>query len=50
MTVKSATASDTEQREVPVGKVMHMEFTPKMQRMTGEWRVRIDANPGAASP
>lgn len=43
MTVKSATAGDTEQREVPVGKVLHMEFTPKMQRMTGEWRVRIDA-------
>jgi hypothetical protein len=43
MTVNSATASATEQREVPVGKVLHMEFTPKMQRMTGEWRVRIDA-------
>ncbi|MEV6169320.1 hypothetical protein AB0L99_13955 [Streptomyces sp. NPDC051954] len=43
MTLDSATASDTEQREVPVGKVLHMEFTPKLQRMTGEWRVRIDA-------
>ncbi|MDX3114163.1 hypothetical protein [Streptomyces scabiei] len=43
MTVQSATAGATEQREVPVGKVLHMEFTPKMQRMTGEWRVRIDA-------
>ena len=43
MTVKSATAGDTEQRDVPVGKVLHMEFTPKLQRMTGEWRVRIDA-------
>ena len=43
MTVKSATAGATEAREVPVGKVLHMEFTPKMQRMTGEWRVRIDA-------
>ncbi|MGK5694884.1 hypothetical protein ACSNOJ_18600 [Streptomyces sp. URMC 128] len=43
MTVTSATAGDTEQQEVPVGKVLHMEFTPKMQRMTGEWRVRIDA-------
>ncbi|MGY1498674.1 hypothetical protein ACW4TU_19110 [Streptomyces sp. QTS52] len=47
MTVKSVTAGDTENREVPVGKVLHMEFTPKMQRMTGEWRVRIDANPGS---
>jgi hypothetical protein len=43
MTVKSATAGASEEREVPVGKVLHMEFTPKMQRMTGEWRVRIDA-------
>ncbi|WP_329547031.1 hypothetical protein OG548_25145 [Streptomyces sp. NBC_01356] len=47
MTVKSATAGDTDQREVPVGKVLHMEFTPKIQRMTGEWRVRIDADPGS---
>jgi hypothetical protein len=47
MTVKTATASESEQREVPVGKVMHVTFTPKMQRMTGEWRVRIDANPGS---
>ncbi|MER5432635.1 hypothetical protein [Streptomyces sp. NPDC002588] len=47
MTVKSATAGATEQREVPVGKVLHMEFTPRMQRMTGEWRVRIDADPGS---
>jgi hypothetical protein len=43
MTVKSATASESEQREVPVGKIMHVTFTPKMQRMTGEWRVRINA-------
>ncbi|WP_405860681.1 hypothetical protein OG407_22755 [Streptomyces sp. NBC_01515] len=43
MTVKSATAGDTEARDVPVGKVLHMEFTPKLQRMTGEWRVRVDA-------
>jgi hypothetical protein len=43
MTVKSATAGDTEARDVPVGKVLHMEFTPKLQRMTGEWRARIDA-------
>lgn len=47
MTVKSATAGDTETREVPVGKVLHMEFTPKRQRMTGEWRVRVDADPGS---
>jgi hypothetical protein len=43
MTIKSATAGDTEERQVPVGKVLFMQFTPKMQRMTGEWRVRIDA-------
>ncbi|KUO14863.1 hypothetical protein [Streptomyces dysideae] len=47
MTIKTATASESEQREVPVGKVLHVTFTPKMQRMTGEWRVRIDANPGS---
>ncbi|WP_405968729.1 hypothetical protein OG613_20730 [Streptomyces sp. NBC_00015] len=47
MTVKSATAGATEQREVPVGKVLHMEFTPRLQRMTGEWRVRLDADPGS---
>lgn len=47
MTVESATANDTESHEVPVGKVLHMEFTPKMQRMTGEWRVRIDADSGS---
>ncbi|SEQ99298.1 hypothetical protein SAMN04487983_101057 [Streptomyces sp. yr375] len=47
MTTKTATAGDTEERQVPVGKVLHMEFTPKIQRMTGEWRVRIDANPGS---
>ncbi|GAB2936416.1 hypothetical protein [Streptomyces heilongjiangensis] len=46
MTIKSATASESEAREVPVGKVMHITFTPKMQRMTGEWRVRVDATPG----
>ncbi|MCF1597783.1 hypothetical protein [Streptomyces muensis] len=43
LTLNSATASDTETPEVPPGKVLHIEFTPKMQRMTGEWRVRIDA-------
>jgi hypothetical protein len=47
MTIESATASESEQREVPVGKVLHVTFTPKMQRMTGEWRVRIDADPGS---
>lgn len=47
LTTKSASAGDTEEREVPVGKVLHMEFTPKLQRMTGEWRVRLDADPGS---
>lgn len=47
MTIKSATASESEQREVPVGKIMHVTFTPKIQRMTGEWRVHLDANPGS---
>ena len=43
LTLNSTTASESEQRQVPIGKVMHITFTPKMQRMTGEWRVRIDA-------
>lgn len=47
LTLTSANASDSEQREVPVGKVLHVEFTPKMQRMTGEWRVRQDADSGS---
>ncbi|TPQ20337.1 hypothetical protein [Streptomyces sporangiiformans] len=46
LTLRTVTAGDTETREVPPGKILHMEFTPKMQRMTGEWRVRIDADPG----
>ncbi|MFK4102994.1 hypothetical protein ACI2L1_23490 [Streptomyces sp. NPDC019531] len=43
LTIESATASESEEREVPVGKVLSMEFTPRMQRMTGIWKVHIDA-------
>ncbi|MFC8241534.1 hypothetical protein [Streptomyces chartreusis] len=43
MTIDSATASGSEEREVPVGKVLQVEFTPKMQRMTGVWKVHSDA-------
>lgn len=43
MTTNTAKAGSKDAVEVPVGKVAHIEFTPKMQRMTGEWRVRIDA-------
>jgi hypothetical protein len=43
LTIKSATASESEQRSVPVGKVLHVEFTPKMQRMTGVWKVHTAA-------
>ncbi|GAB2976530.1 hypothetical protein GCM10023080_046510 [Streptomyces pseudoechinosporeus] len=43
LTLETVTAGDQETRDVPVGKVLHMEFTPKMQRMTGEWRVKIEA-------
>ncbi|CAM5410194.1 putative protein OS=Streptomyces griseorubiginosus OX=67304 GN=DWG14_04801 PE=4 SV=1 [Streptomyces griseorubiginosus] len=46
MTTNSARAGSKDTVEVPVGKVAHIQFTPKMQRMTGEWRVRIDAFPG----
>ncbi|MFD9390317.1 hypothetical protein ACFWBB_06155 [Streptomyces sp. NPDC060000] len=47
MTTNTVKAGSKDTVEVPVGKVVHMEFTPKLQRMTGEWRVRIDANPGS---
>ncbi|GCB48374.1 hypothetical protein [Streptomyces sp. NL15-2K] len=43
MTIKEATVSESELRSVPVGKVLHVEFTPKMQRMTGVWKVHLDA-------
>lgn len=43
MTVRTTTASEKEERSVPVGKVLAVEFTPKMHRMTGFWRVKIDA-------
>lgn len=46
LTIDSVSVGDTETRKVPVGKVLSMEFTPKMQRMTGEWRVKINAKPG----
>ncbi|MFJ9892621.1 hypothetical protein ACIQPR_04740 [Streptomyces sp. NPDC091280] len=47
MTTNTAKAGSKDTFEVPVGKVVAIEFTPKMQRMTGEWRVRIDADPGS---
>ncbi|MDX2939131.1 hypothetical protein [Streptomyces ipomoeae] len=51
MSIKSTTASESEQREVPVGKVLHVTFTPKMQRMTGEWRVHLKGdNPVIGAP
>jgi hypothetical protein len=39
LTLHTVTATETEEREVPPGKVLHMEFIPKMQRMTGIWKV-----------
>ncbi|MFI2434344.1 hypothetical protein [Streptomyces sp. NPDC018693] len=43
MTLESATASESTNRKIPEGKVLHVEFTPKMQRMTGTWVVKINA-------
>lgn len=43
MTLKSATASESTTRDIPEGKVLHVEFTPRMQRMKGIWRVKINA-------
>jgi hypothetical protein len=47
MTVKAAGTTLTDKAKVPVGKVLYMTFEPKMQRMrmTGIWRVKIDARP-----
>jgi hypothetical protein len=39
LTLKTVTATETEERDVPPGKVLHMVFIPKMQRMTGVWKV-----------
>jgi hypothetical protein len=43
LTLETLTASEAEERQVPPGKVLHVEFTPKMQRMTGVWKLRIGA-------
>ncbi|MBC9727540.1 hypothetical protein [Streptomyces sp. TRM68367] len=43
LTVKAAGTTLTDKDKVPVGKVLYMTFVPKMQRMTGIWRVKIDA-------
>jgi hypothetical protein len=43
MTIKSVIARESEERSVPAGKVLHVEFTPKMHRMTGVWKVHSDA-------
>ncbi|MGW0822014.1 hypothetical protein [Streptomyces sp. NPDC002845] len=45
MTIRTVTASETINRPIPEGKVLFVEFTPKMQRMTGKWVVKIDAKP-----
>ncbi|WP_327723595.1 hypothetical protein [Streptomyces europaeiscabiei] len=45
MTTKTVIASVGDTPQVPVGKVLFMQFTPRMQRMTGVWRVKIDARP-----
>lgn len=37
--LESASNSKTVTQQVPPGKVLHAEFTPKMQRMTGVWKV-----------
>ncbi|KMS74813.1 hypothetical protein ACM01_12900 [Streptomyces viridochromogenes] len=49
MTVKAAGTTLTDKDEVPVGKVLYMTFEPKMQRMTGVWRVKIEARPATTT-
>ncbi|MFJ2440635.1 hypothetical protein ACIOWG_09260 [Streptomyces sp. NPDC087658] len=50
---ESSSAGDTSEFSVPAGKVLHIEFTPKLQRMTGKWKVLIQHPPavlGASRP
>ncbi|MDO0933963.1 hypothetical protein QQY66_20585 [Streptomyces sp. DG2A-72] len=49
LTVKAVGTNLTDKAKVPVGKVLYMTFVPKMQRMTGVWRVKIDAHPGGGT-
>lgn len=39
LTIKEGTVSDSTSYEIPPGKVLYIEFTPKLQRMNGEWQV-----------
>ncbi|MET9829644.1 hypothetical protein ABZ078_10070 [Streptomyces sp. NPDC006385] len=43
LTLESASISEKVDKPVPEGKVLHLEFTPRMQRMKGVWRVKIEA-------
>jgi hypothetical protein len=40
LTTKTVTTSNTDQFNIPIGKVLHVEFTPKMYKMTGIWHVK----------
>lgn len=39
LTIKEGTVADSSIYDVPPGKVLYIEFTPKLQRMNGEWQV-----------
>ena len=49
LTVRTVTASDSINSPVPENKVLSVQFTPKMQRMTGKWVVKIDAKPATTT-
>ncbi|WP_405846620.1 hypothetical protein [Streptomyces sp. NBC_01518] len=49
LTTKTVIASVGDTPKIPVGKVLFMQFTPNMQRMTGVWRVKIDARPATTT-
>jgi hypothetical protein len=42
LSLSSVNFTESEGRDVPIGKKLHMDFAPKMHRMTGKWRVEID--------
>lgn len=46
LTLDTVTARDNSTWPLPGGKVLHVTFTPKMQRMTGEWHVYTKRVPG----
>jgi hypothetical protein len=47
LTTEYVESGSTHTETIPVGKVLQMTVTPRMQRMTGVWKVRRDAVEGS---